>query len=302
MAPPVAIAAATPQIEIPEASGEPLAGHVIDHRPIDQIGLDDRGDAAQQDRGREVEAAGRGDGNGGAEDDDGDLDVEFRADRLLQPFREARKEIRDHQAGQQRDDEAALVGELQRPRDAEFLLLGRRHRREMGVAADDPARIGDGKDHGEGGREFSDIAAERRHGRAEHDEKRGVGRQQRAATPEPAIALGDRRERLGQIRVDRGGDGPSQQIDAADTAEREHEHANADDDGQPILGDRRGLEHDRLRRVDGEIRHSAILARPARNGPCCPMTGANRRRPVARLWRRIGNHCKQTVFLNSPGS
>ena len=58
MAPPVAIAAETPQIEMPEASGAAhsrlkpnhLAGDEIDHRPIDQIGLDDGGDAAQQQR------------------------------------------------------------------------------------------------------------------------------------------------------------------------------------------------------------------------------------------------------------
>ena len=46
---------------------------------------------------------------------------------------------------------------LQRPGDAEFLLLGRRHRGEMGVAADDPARIGDPEHRGEREREALDV-------------------------------------------------------------------------------------------------------------------------------------------------
>ncbi len=41
-----------------------------------------------------------------------------------------------------RDDEAAFVGELERPADAEFLQIGGRDHGEIGVAAGDPARIG----------------------------------------------------------------------------------------------------------------------------------------------------------------
>jgi hypothetical protein len=58
MAPPVAIAAETPQIEMPEASGaahsrlkpNQVRRDQINHRPVDQIGLDEsprrRGSAA----------------------------------------------------------------------------------------------------------------------------------------------------------------------------------------------------------------------------------------------------------------
>ena len=82
---------------------------------------------------------GDGDREEGAEDDDGDLDVELGPDRLLQPVGEARKEVGDDQAGEQRDDEAALVGQPERPADAELAQIGRRNRGEMGVAAEDPA-------------------------------------------------------------------------------------------------------------------------------------------------------------------
>ena len=58
IAPPVAIAAETPQIEMPDASGAAhsrlkpnhLRGDEIDDRPVDQIGLDDRRDATQHQR------------------------------------------------------------------------------------------------------------------------------------------------------------------------------------------------------------------------------------------------------------
>ena len=58
IAAPVAIAAETPQIEMPEASGTAhsrgnfkyFARHVVHDRPIDQVGLDDRAQTAEHDR------------------------------------------------------------------------------------------------------------------------------------------------------------------------------------------------------------------------------------------------------------
>ena len=63
IAPPIAIAAETPQIEMPDGErrrpfaikAEPFARDVINHRPVDQISLDDGGDAAQHQRTGEAE-------------------------------------------------------------------------------------------------------------------------------------------------------------------------------------------------------------------------------------------------------
>src|SRR5262249_22768107 len=52
-----------------------FAGDEINHRPIDQIGLYDRGNAAQRDRGSKVAAAGGSNRDGCAQDHDRDLDV-----------------------------------------------------------------------------------------------------------------------------------------------------------------------------------------------------------------------------------
>ena len=58
---------------------ETLARDEVNDRPVDEVGLDDRRDSAQQKRRSEIELSGRGHGDEGAEDDDGDLDVELRA-------------------------------------------------------------------------------------------------------------------------------------------------------------------------------------------------------------------------------
>src|SRR4029077_233957 len=112
IAPPTAMAAETPQIEMPEAERsrpfaietEPFASDEIDHCPIDQIGLDDGGDAAQQQRACESELARRRHGEDAAENDDGNLDVELRPHRFLHGLGKAREEIGDDQPGDQRKD------------------------------------------------------------------------------------------------------------------------------------------------------------------------------------------------------
>src|SRR5215831_8098579 len=98
IAAPVAIAADTPQIEMPDA-----------------------GNAAQQQRARKIEFAGGGHGEEAAKDHDRDLDVEFRPHRLLDCLGEARKHVGDDQPREQREDEATFIGQTQRPADAELL-------------------------------------------------------------------------------------------------------------------------------------------------------------------------------------
>ncbi len=89
------------------AEAEPLAGHEIHDCPIDEVGLDDGGSAANEQRTCEIELARRGHGEERAEDHDGDLDVKFGPDRLLEPVREAREDVGDDQARNERDDETA---------------------------------------------------------------------------------------------------------------------------------------------------------------------------------------------------
>jgi hypothetical protein len=149
-----------------------LAGNVVHDRPIDQISLDDRRHAAQQDRGRKGQPAGGRHRQEGAQDHDGDLDVEFGTDCFLEPLREAWKEVGDGEADQQSHDVAALVGQFQRPADAELLQIGRRHRGDISEAANDPTRIGQGKDGGKGDGEPPHIQIQRGGSRRQHGQQR----------------------------------------------------------------------------------------------------------------------------------
>src|SRR5664280_1680895 len=218
---------------------EPFAGDEVDHRPIDQIGLDDGGDAAQQQRAREIELARRRHRDEAAENDDGDLDVEFGADRGLDRFGETRQEIGDDQAGDQREDITAFVGKLERPVHAKLLHVGRRHRREIGVAADNPTGIGDPEYGGESEREALEIALEREHSHAQDNEQRDIGRKDRTGAAERGIGLGDRSQRLADIGPHRGSHAPSEQIDIGDAGERQSEDQQPDNQRQPVLADLR---------------------------------------------------------------
>jgi hypothetical protein len=141
---------------------EPLAGDVVNDGPVDQVRLGDGGKAAQHQRTGERKLAGRRDREIAAENDDGDLDVKLRPHRLFDGGGEARQKIGDDQAGDQRENIRAFVGKPQRPADAEFLLLRRRDRGEMGVVADDPARIGDPEHRRESQRKTLDVGFQRR--------------------------------------------------------------------------------------------------------------------------------------------
>ena len=125
---------------------EIFARDVIDDRPIDQIGLDDRRERAQEDGRGQIELARDGDGDDAAEDDDGCLDVEFRPDRLAEPIGKSREEIADDEAGDEGEDQPALGRQAQRPADARLGDIRRRRRREMRIAADDPGDIGQPED------------------------------------------------------------------------------------------------------------------------------------------------------------
>ena len=82
IAPPVAIAAETPQMEMPDARGggpfpvelEVLSGDEINHRPVNQIGLDDRAKATEQNPPRQARILQRLDADACAHDDDGGFD------------------------------------------------------------------------------------------------------------------------------------------------------------------------------------------------------------------------------------
>src|SRR5262245_29937193 len=256
---------------------EPLAGDEIHHRPIDEVSLDDRGDAAQQQRGRKIEFAGGGHGEKAAEDHDRDLDVEFRPNCFLDRLGEARKHIGDDQPREQREDEAAFIGQAQRPADAELLQFGWRDRCETGVAADNPTGIGDPEHGGEGERELSHVRLQRDRRRAQHREQRHIGGEQGAGAAEGSVGLRGRAERLAEIAPHRGRDHPADQIDIGEHRERQNKNEKTDDDGEPVLADpRRGFARapGRLRgrgrargsRFDGRhdvlLRQRATAARP----------------------------------------
>ena len=72
---------------------EPLAGHEINHRPVDQVRFDDGGDAAQDQRTRQTELARRSHREYAAENDDRDFDVKLRPNCFFERFSEAGKKL-----------------------------------------------------------------------------------------------------------------------------------------------------------------------------------------------------------------
>src|SRR5581483_11184339 len=120
---------------------EVLARDEIDDGPIDQIRLDNRGEPAEHDRGRERELLGGDDADLGAEQYDRDLDIELGTSAFGDPLREARERIAHDKAREQRDDVAGFGGEAQRPCDAELLHVRGRVDGDVGVAAEEPADV-----------------------------------------------------------------------------------------------------------------------------------------------------------------
>jgi hypothetical protein len=207
----------------------------IDHSPVDQIGLDDSGETAQQQRTGKAQFPGCGDGKETAENDGGDLDVELGPHRLLDRLCETRQEIGDDEPDDQRENIGALVGELQRPGDTEFLLLGGRHRGKVRVIADDPAGIGNPENRGEGEREFPDIGLECGGAGSKHQRERGVGCDQGPGATKRGVSLGDGAERLAEIRPDRRADDPADQVGMDQTRQGQYEDGEAEDDSEPVF-------------------------------------------------------------------
>src|SRR5262249_29499410 len=248
------------------ADAEPLAGDEIHHRPVDEISLDDRGDAAQQQRARKIEFAGGGHGEEPAKDHDRDLDVEFRPHRLLDRLGEARKHVGDDQPREQREDEAAFIGQAQRPADAELLQFGWGDRGETSVAADDPTGVGDPEHGREGEREFFHVELCCGRRRAQHHEQRHIGGEQGAGAAEGSVSLRGRAKGLPEITPHRRRDRPADQVDIGEHRERQNKNNETDDDGQPILADpRRGFARapGRARGSRFDDRHDVLLRQRA---------------------------------------
>ena len=94
IAPPVAIAAETPQMDMPDASGAAhsllnlkyLRAMIVDDRPVDEIGLDNGAEAPEHDVGRKAERLRGLEAQARAHDNDGGLDVQFGPGGLFQFF------------------------------------------------------------------------------------------------------------------------------------------------------------------------------------------------------------------------
>ena len=112
-------------------------------------------------------------------------------------------------SNEQRDDESAFVGQLQRPGNAELRQVGGRHGRQMRIGADEPARIGDGEDDGEGERETSRVASRRPDDQAQRRQQGEEGRRQRERAAQIGVGFGDRAQRLRRIDPHRRRRGPA---------------------------------------------------------------------------------------------
>jgi hypothetical protein len=74
---------------------------------------------------------------------------------------------------------------------------------------------------------------------AEHGRKRHVGREQRARAAERRVVLRGRRQGVAGVDPHRRVDDPADQIDVDHGCQAEHEDEKTDDDGEPILVQRR---------------------------------------------------------------
>src|SRR5262249_19638527 len=143
----------------------------------------------------------------------------------------------DDKTHDQREDIGALVGELERPADSEFLQIGGRYRSEICKIAGDPAGISDPERRSEGERKFFDVALEGYGRRAQDGKKSKVSRDKGAEAAKPGIGFGNSAEGLAYIAPHRRGDEPAEQIDIGDAGERQDENEKPDDQRQPVLAD-----------------------------------------------------------------
>src|SRR5204863_4566634 len=224
MAPAVAIAADTPQIGNARgqwsgpfpAEFEPDERDVIYHRPEYQIGDDNRCQAEEHERGRQVQLFCRDNPEKATKKHDSDLDIHFRPNRFMHPRGERRQEIADDQSHDQGDNEAAFSRKPQRPADPEFLQIGRRVHREIGVATNDPADIADPEYRGESESKPSYVGAQNRGTYRHQHQQPHVGGDERADTAQAGIRFRYRRERFAQVRPYGGSDHPAEKVQTAE--------------------------------------------------------------------------------------
>src|SRR5439155_9478982 len=119
----------------------------------------DRREAAEEDRRREPARARGLHAERATEDDDRDLHVPLGPRRLPEPARHAGEEVADREPGRERDDEARLTGQRERPPDAEPRALVRCGS-DVGVVAREPAEPARPEDHAEAGGEALRVEAD----------------------------------------------------------------------------------------------------------------------------------------------
>jgi hypothetical protein len=131
------------------------------------------------------------------------------------------------------------------PRDAELGLIGRGDRREMRPTADEPARIGDRKDRGEGEREPPDVVAEQIGAGGQNGGQDKVSDKERAQAAEACIGFRGRRERRRRVGPHRRGHKPAKRVRAE--KRRQQKDAEAQTESHNVFA-----EPGRRRRLDGD--------------------------------------------------
>src|SRR5262249_10058804 len=94
---------------------------------------------------------------------------------------------------------------------------------------------GEGEHHGEGCREAADVGPQRRSGKRQDDEQGDISCKQGTEAAEPRIAFRRGTERLRDVGPNRRGDNPTEQIRAPDPPERQGDHQEPDQNGEPIF-------------------------------------------------------------------
>src|SRR5205814_5810850 len=231
------------------------------------------------------------------------LHVPLRPRRLGERRGRARQEVADHEAGDERDDEAGLAGERQRPRDAEACaLVGRR--RDVGVVAREPAEPARPEDGAEARDEAADVEPEGGGAEAHGREEEEVGEGEAHEPGERGVRLRDGGDGLRGHDPDLRCRGPPEDVDAGQYRQRQRDQPEADPEGPPVLGPARGPGHAQ-RYSDQRIRPSRGLEaaacsragmRPARNA----FRPASTARRIASAMR-IGSFAPAiAVFMRTP--
>ena len=218
MAPPVAIAADTPQIEMPEASavGPADVRHQaveVDDRPEDEISADDGTGALKQHGARQRSLVESRDAQKPAKQHDGRLDIQLGTDRFLHHRRNSWHEVADHQSGEQGNDKTRLVGQVQGPANLEgrpAIGCGG----NVSPTARKPAGIAQGEDRGKSFGKFFQVRAQTFCTDQQNHQHEDVSCYQGNKSRQVGVSLGGRAEGFRGIDPYRGVNSPAQQVDA----------------------------------------------------------------------------------------